>query len=407
MSAASTLDSFKLWMEQSRYDCLTVSETWLYPLITNSMLDIAGYDSYRLDRSSGKKSRGGGLLTLFWKRDDLLVNDQMFQHISSSNPYIEVQFLEVKIGKLKKMILANCYRPPSGKINEFFDFLHESLDQIPRLEEYEIFLCGNLNIPYGDDSSGDYVILKTLERKYSLVQLIKSPTRTTARTSTILDLILTNSRYIQTSDTEEINMSDHEPVFAIRKKHKSTIKRVDFECRCFSNFIKEDFQAYLVNRNWESFYHLNDVDTMWDTLRSIIHKTADYHCPLKRFRGKKELPPWLTVELHELMFERDLLYKKAKKSKLDEDWVLARRIRNLCNSSIRQAKNNYTKTLLETYEKDPYKFWRTIESVWCTGKGKSDSAVNLVDQGTGVQVSPDEIPNFFNEHLRKVGSNLA
>lgn len=191
-SLYAKIDSFKLWLEQSRYDCLTISETWLYPLITDSMLSIDGYELYRLDRSTGRRTRGGGLLTIFRKRDDMLVNDLSLKHISVSNPNIEIQFLEAKIGNLKKMILINCYRPPSGKISEFFYFLYESLDQIPKFEEYEIFLCGDLNIPYGDDGSGDFGKLRAFERKYSLTQLIDTPTRITARTSTTLDLILTN-----------------------------------------------------------------------------------------------------------------------------------------------------------------------------------------------------------------------
>lgn len=352
------LDSFKLWIDESRFDCLTISETWLNPLITNAMLDLDGYELYRLDRSNSAKTRGGGLLTIFHRRDGLLINDRTFAHLCRSTPDIEIQFLNVKIGNLKKMIVINCYRPPSGKSHIFFDCLHESLDQISKIEEYEVFLCGDLNIPYGDEKSHEFGKLKTLENKYSLTQLINLPTRITARTSTTLDLILTNSRYIETSGTEEINMSDHEPVFAIRKKQKVRTTKVDFECRCFAAFNKDEFQADLVTRSWDEYYQMEDVDNLWETLYDVIYRTADRHCPLKSYRGKKVLPQWLTPELHELMFERDFLYKKAKRSRTEEDWLIARRLRNLCNSSIRMAKNDYTKLLLKTHKKVHISFGR-------------------------------------------------
>lgn len=73
------------------------------------------------------------------------------------------------------------------------------------------------------------------------------------------------------------------------------------------------------------------------------------------------------------MYKRDLLYKKAKKSKLDADWIIARRIRNLCNSSIRLAKNNNTKSLLERYEEHPYRFWQVIESTWSSSTSNSSA----------------------------------
>lgn len=107
------------------------------------------------------------------------------------------------------------------------------------------------------------------------------------------------------------------------------------------------------------------------------------------------------------MFERDFLYKKAKKSKTEEDWIIVRRVKNLCNSSVRMAKENYTKLLLKTHEKDPYKFWKVLEYTWASNKGNSSSIINLIDQTTGTQVPPQNIPNFFNDHLGNVGARLT
>lgn len=175
---------------------------------------------------------------------------------------------------------------PFRQNKECFDVLHDSLDQIPKLEEFEIFLRGDLNISYGDDKS----TLKTLVCKYSLTQLIILPTLITARTSTILDLILTNSKYVESCGTEEVRMSDHERSTPSIKACMVKISTVDFKCRCITNFIKDDFQNDLVSRNWLDFYHTEDVDDQWETLHEIIHKTADKHCLIKKFRGRKELP---------------------------------------------------------------------------------------------------------------------
>lgn len=106
------------------------------------------------------------------------------------------------------------------------------------------------------------------------------------------------------------------------------------------------------------------------------------------------------------MHERDMLYKRAKKSKSEADWIVALRIRNLCNAGVRLAKNNLTQSLLENHKKDSHKFWKTIDLVW-NGKGNSNPTINLVDQESGSEIPHVEVPTRFNEHLRNVGAKLA
>lgn len=77
------------------------------------------------------------------------------------------------------MLVANCYRPPSGKPNTFFDLLESSLDSILHLDEYEIYINGDLNIPYNHNTTADYFKIKHIEDKYQLTQLIDTPTRCT------------------------------------------------------------------------------------------------------------------------------------------------------------------------------------------------------------------------------------
>lgn len=209
------------------------------------------------------------------------MDEDLYKYISVSSPNIEVQFMSVKFGGSKKMFIANCYRPPSGSTVDFCSYLHDSLDQRAHLDEFEVYICGDLNIPHNDTTSADFRKLKELENKYSLTQTISIPTRHMAHSSSILDLILTNSRFIALAGSYEINIGDHEPVFVIRKKAKIKIDRVDFRCRCFTGLVKEDFQRYLITRDWDSFYQLSDVDELWDHLNSVILRVADPHCPMK------------------------------------------------------------------------------------------------------------------------------
>lgn len=80
-------------------------------------------------------------------------------------------------------------------------------------------MLGDLNIRYNSPSPALSKI-KNLEHKYNLDQVINRPTRSTASSSNILELIFTDSPYVSYSGPVEINLSDHEPVIIIRKKIK-------------------------------------------------------------------------------------------------------------------------------------------------------------------------------------------
>lgn len=84
--------------------------------------------------------------------------------------------------------------------------------------------------------------------------------------------------------------------------------------------------SMISNKIWLSdigmiFYLTQDVNELWETLHNVIRQIADRHCPLKVYKNRKQQTPWLTEELLELMFERDRTYRKAKKTKLNGDWI--------------------------------------------------------------------------------------
>lgn len=84
------------------------------------------------------------------------------------NKNAEIQILQIKPGNMKKMIILNCYRPPSGNVDSFVDHIYNALDQVEKLEEFEVYLCGGFNIDYGKPNSAGYRKLNNLEWKYNL-----------------------------------------------------------------------------------------------------------------------------------------------------------------------------------------------------------------------------------------------
>lgn len=168
------------------------------------------------------------------------------------------------------MMIINSYRPPAGKIDQLCDHLYEILDSINCVHEYELYLCGDMNIPYNLKSSAGYKKLTTLERKYNLTQYIKTPTRCTAQSRNILDLVFMNSTCIATAGSLEVNISDHEPVFVIRKHQRYKPPTVSFSCRTFKNYENETFKIDLISNDWTNFYTQTDVNVLWNELENVV-----------------------------------------------------------------------------------------------------------------------------------------
>ena len=81
------------------------------------------------------------------------------------------------------------------------------------------------------------------------------------------------------------------------------------------------------------------------------------HCPIKTFRSKENTPAWVTRDIIILAKDRDRAWARAKCIDSDEDWALARRLRNWVNNAIKSAKAEYVQEELRVNSADPKKFW--------------------------------------------------
>ena len=118
-----------------------------------------------------------------------------------------------------------------------------------------------LKKPLPDHHTGKLLSLCSL---YELTQVISEPTRVTVSTSTLIDLILTNTPgHILSSGAIPTGKPDHNLVYAIRKfkppKFKPTLKEVhDFE-----HFSETQFWNDLLQVPWVSTLWCEDPNQCW------------------------------------------------------------------------------------------------------------------------------------------------
>lgn len=103
--------------------------------------------------------------------------------------------------------------------------------------------------------------------------------------------------------------------------------------------------------------------------------------------------------------ERDQSYQIAKKTGCLDDWLKAKRITNLCNKEIKNAKDLYILEKLKNHEQDASKFWETLNSVYPSNKSNSNNEIIINVDGNPIPL--EDIADYMKQHLCTVGAYLA
>ena len=106
--------------------------------------------------------------------------------------------------------------------------------------------------------------LRGFYKQYQFRQLIKHPTRTTDKSSTLLDHFATNKpNFITLSGSKSLGFSDHDWVFGVRKISGSMRKQPKIvNCRNTKHYTPEIFRKALSEVSWEHILTAVDPNIM-------------------------------------------------------------------------------------------------------------------------------------------------
>ena len=216
-SLPKKIDQLRILLHDSGIDVFTISETWLKESLNSKLFDIEGFNSYRLDRAGNckNKKRGGGLITYIHSKH--AASTVSLGNLDASVRDIEVQWLKICRPHCKDVIIGNLYRPPTGKLANAIEYIDECLKSL-NLTKNDVFILGDINVNYKNKSSTEYKKLNFFAKSNGLSQLTSSTTRNTQTSKSLHDIILTNSKYVSEAGTLEHYISDHQPVYVVKKK---------------------------------------------------------------------------------------------------------------------------------------------------------------------------------------------
>ena len=407
-SLPKNIDQLRLMLHDSNLDVITLSETWLKTHLSTKIVELIGYKPFRLDRSVGsgraksktskKNKNGGGLLTFV--HDKYASSTESHDVLNISNEHIEAQWIRINRPNCKDVVVCNVYRPPTGVLAKAVTYFEDCLVTL-NLRKSDIFILGDMNVNYMNKKSPDYKKLDFFVRSNGLTQCISNTTRNTDKTKSLIDLVLTNSKFIKSAGTLEHHISDHQPIFVIHKKSRDRRMTAEFKGRSYRNFDKNVFHNMLSEVDWDTFYDITDVDDSWDFLLVQISVILDQLCPIRSFRIRNYRPDWMTKELIEQIKDRDYFYRRAKKTGDKDVWNIAKFLRNTVNTNIRRAKRDFILKELRHNENNAKKFWKTIKSVLPTDKEGLNNDI-MLKEGED-RIGREDVASFINNFFINVG----
>ena len=92
-------------------------------------------------------------------------------------------------------------------------------------------------------------------------------------------------------------ISDHLPIFLVKKKERLVMEYKYMFGRTYSSFDRMAYQNdiqnhYLWNVFWNS--NSNDMELLWSYMLHIITEIADVHCPIRRMKIGNNNPHWMS-----------------------------------------------------------------------------------------------------------------
>ena len=351
------------------FHILGLSESRLTETIQDTDLDIPGYNIIRNDPSKSKET---GILVYISES----VNFKSLPHLQTFG--VESLWLEVKLKRTAPILIGFCYRNPTERIN-WMDNFSSMMDAVS-LESKEIILLGDFNIDLSKTNNQWTQVINS----FNLHQLIKTPTRVTSHSQTIIDHIYVSNQHNATEACVPVyNCSDHYPVCVTWSKKGLKIpkpghKTITF--RCFSKFDEQLFLYELNNSKLPLTFNIMDPDLAVEFWIKSFTEIYNKHAPLKQIRVKHApIPPWMTKDLKEAGYLRDLL----KANGYEEE---SRQLRNAINSEKRRQKRKYYRNLLSSH-KNPKSVWQAINQL---SNKQCSSKSNIIKD-----ISVDKLNNHF------------
>lgn len=284
--------------ETEKPEFIVLSETHLTEAINEKEIALKNYKNIN---SISNSNRTGGV-SIYSKKQWSLVKN--FEKTEDSKYWILCCTARYKNSKI---CISAIYRSPSSQSSDFCEKFGEALEEICE-QNCDIIITGDFNI----DWSRDGFYKQQIERLLSdngMKQIVKSYTRVTENSKTLIDYVITNSKKTTVQNSVTSKISDHEILEVLiedKNVNKETVqKKIEIFKYNKTLFTRELNSTLKYDENKELNENVINFDKCFEA--TILKFTKDVK--IKTQCGTKG---WYTREINAMKNEKIRRYQVAK-----------------------------------------------------------------------------------------------
>ena len=233
-----------IFLDNLKYpDLVLITEHWLKD---HELVYIPDYTILSIFCRT-RSTHGGSMILV--NRDFLKCNK--FQAVDNFNNLLLENVFEFSIvfSEDHNIYIVCIYRSPSSDVSEFFRGLDALLSSISISSS--IIVSGDFNINFEDLNSISTIRLNNLLESHNLQMHVRSPTRVSQHSSTLIDYVCSNFNfYTVDCSVIEAGLSDHSAVVCKFLKCPRKCKHKFKYGRIFSRSNYEKFYQLCVTTSW-------------------------------------------------------------------------------------------------------------------------------------------------------------
>jgi exonuclease III len=309
---------------------------------------------------------------------------------------LEIAALKFKINRSNFIILCG-YRSPTGDFQYFTENLDSILSSLQKFNT-KIILCGDFNIDYIVNSQ--YKLqLEYLFDTYNMKDTVHFPTRTTAKTSSLLDNFFIDKSSTFTMEPHINGLSDHDAqVLMLQLKPMPDQPSQAPSVRSFNEENTMTFLNYLSYENWEDVFNESDTNLIFNNFLNTFLRGFNLSFPSHRKHAKKSIKPqWITGGIIISCQRKKELYIL---NKYTHDQEIKKHYKIYCailKKVIHTAKRLYYKQFVEKSKNKTKATWYIIN----TEKGitKQKSVLKKISYENRSIINHAEIADLLNTYF--------
>ena len=224
----------------------------------------------------------------------------------------------------------------------------------------------------------------------------------------MIDLIFSNLSYIAETGVLNNQISDHLPVYLIRKKSREDKLFTKTWGRSMKNCNIDLYQSVIsTDKRWRFFWNENNnVNVLWEIMLTVISDSADIFCPIKLIKLRDSTPAWFTRELLE-MIDRKKELMEIQRYNREADYDLLREQKRLVRNTLKRARQVSIMETLEENRTNPKRFWRCLNRSFALGKKSGTKSCARLKIPGGKIIEGQEVSNYLGTYYATNGENLA